>query len=180
MVRAEQGGSVKRLTFAAIVVAVVFAPATAMAQLPIDPTAAPTRDTGGWVYGMTWLIVALAVLMTLVVLAGFLRWRPTWGSSEEGKGKGDTKPEEPSLAPAISKPEPVSVAADAAASASAVAIGEKPQPVEAGAVPVADTSAATATSGDVYQKTLDELLAKGVPPKVAEARAKTAAKKAGG
>ena len=82
----------------------------------------------------------------------------------------------------------------AAAEASAASIGEKAHTPQIGAVPVVEsatsaeardanddhTTGSPAGAGDVYETTLRELLDKGVPQKVAEARAKMAAKKAGG
>lgn len=186
----------KRLTFAGIVLAVVLAPSAAWAQLPVDMSSEPTRETGGWVFVMAFIGIVLGLLAVLAVAGRFLALAPGWASSRAQKAAAGSPPVRtapPALAPAIARPAPTTVAAEAAAAASAESIGEKAHGVEEGAVPVAKTTAAgsailegapaqgvAADGGDVYEATLQELLAKGVPQKVAEARAKTAAKKAGG
>lgn len=159
---------------AGIATAVVLAPSSAMAQLQFDPTVQPTRETGGWVYNAAQLMAFLGIVTVILVWAGYMRWSPKWAAKREKKAA--PPPAEPALAPAIPKPERPTQAelAEEAAAASAESVGEAPPAA------VAVVEAPPAGAEDVYQKTLDELLAKGVPQKVAEARAKAAAKKAGG
>ena len=182
----------KKLIPAGVLVALMMIPATASAQLPVDVTATPTKDTGGWVYGMAQLLALLGVLMVVLVVAGFLRWAPKWAEAAKKKSADapPAKPAAPALAPAVAAP----ALAVEAAEASAASIGEKAHVPQAGAVPVVEAPAAAATTttgespaaaaaagtSDVYETTLRELIDKGVPQKVAEARAKMAAKKAGG
>ena len=191
----------KKLIPIGVFLALVFVPAVASAQLPIDVTASPTKDTGGWVYGMAQLLALLGVLMLVLVVAGFMRWSPRWAEAKRKKAAAGPPPAK-AAAPALAPPVAVSSLAVEAAEASAASIGEKAHAPESGAVPVVATPSApaqvapaqvapaqvapetaappaSATSG-VYETTLKELLDKGVPQKVAEARAKMAAKKAGG
>lgn len=175
----------KKLTFSAIVIAVVLVPTWAFAQVPLDLTEEPEKDLGGpfpsiggWQFA--WLILLLGLIMLAAVVLGHVRWAPTWVARRGRKPAAPVPSIAPAIADVIDKPGP-SLMAEAAAAASAVSIGEQAHAVEPGAVPVVDEHSADASSGgDVYQETLDELLAKGVPQKVAEARAKVAAKKAGG
>lgn len=171
----------KKIVFGAIVTMFVLVPATALAQVPLDLTETPEKNYGGpFPWPVTIAVVILGLLMLVAVVLGYMRWTPVWAKGKASKAGPPPTGEAPAMAAVIEKPK-VSVAAEAAAAGSAESIGEKAHAVEEGAVPVADEHSADAPSGeDVYQKTLDELLAKGVPQKVAEARAKVAAKKAGG
>ena len=182
----------KKLAPAGVLVALILWPAAASAQLPLDVTATPTKDTGGWVYGMAQLLTVLGVLMVILVVAGFLRWAPKWAEASRKKAAAGP-PAAKSPGPALAPPVAVPSFAVAAAEASAASIGEKAHAPEVGAVPVVAArdepaaatpepapAAATTGTSDVYEATLRELLDKGVPQKVAEARAKMAAKKAGG
>jgi hypothetical protein len=171
----------KKLALGAVVTMLVLVPANALAQVPLDLTETPERDYGGpFPWAVTIAVLIFGLLMLVAVVLGYMRWTPVWARGKAGKSGPGPAAEAPVMAAVIEKPK-VSVAAEAAAAGSAESIGEKAHAVEEGAVPVADEHSADAPSGeDVYQKTLDELLAKGVPQKVAEARAKVAAKKAGG
>lgn len=185
----------KRLVPTGVLLALVLVPATASAQLPIDVNATPAKDTGGWVYGMAIILAILGVVMLAAVAAGFMWWAPRWAKAKREKAASGPPPPKP--APALAPPVAVPSFAVAAAEASAASIGEKAHTPQVGAVPVveppdasaapsgepsASPPAAVSVSGttDVYETTLRELLGKGVPQKVAEARAKMAAKKAGG
>lgn len=171
----------KKLVFGALVTMVVMVPATALAQVPLDLTETPEKDYGGpFPWPVTTAVLIFGLLMLVAVVVGYMRWAPVWANSKSSTTTHPAAPAAPALAAVIDKPK-VSVAAESAAAAAAESVGEQAHAVEEGEVPVTDEHSADAPSGeDVYQKTLDELLAKGVPQKVAEARAKVAAKKAGG
>lgn len=171
----------KKLVFGAIVTMLVMVPATALAQVPLDLTETPEKNYGGpFPWPVTTAVLIFGLLMLVAVVVGYMRWAPVWAKGKASEVAPTSKGDAPAMAAVIDRPK-ASVAAEAAAAGSAESIGEKTHVVEEGAVPVADEHSADAPSGeDVYQKTLDELLAKGVPQKVAEARAKVAAKKAGG
>jgi hypothetical protein len=55
-----------------------------LGQLSISPNATPTINTGGWVYGMVVLLVALGVLMAVLVVFGYMRFAPRF-QREEGQ-----------------------------------------------------------------------------------------------
>lgn len=171
----------KKLISCAIVTAVVMFPASAFAQVPLDLTEEPERNYGGpFPWPVTSAVLLVGLLMLVAVVLGYMRWAPIWAARQGRKPAAPAATTAPSIADVIERQRP-SVVAEEAAAASAESIGEQAHVVVEGAVPVVDEHSADAPSGgDVYQNTLDELLAKGVPQKVAEARAKVAAKKAGG
>ena len=54
------------------------------AQVSVSQGATPTINTGGWVYGMAVVLVVLGVLVTLLIVFGYLRFAPRF-QREEGK-----------------------------------------------------------------------------------------------
>ncbi len=48
----------------------------AMAQVSIDPTFKPTKNTGGWVYGMAVLLFLLGAVICVLVVVGYMRFAP--------------------------------------------------------------------------------------------------------
>ncbi|HLB62963.1 MAG TPA: hypothetical protein VJN50_09605 [Actinomycetota bacterium] len=64
-------------------VALVVGGATAVfAQLPIDPTATPVKNTGGWVYNMAQLMTVLGVLFLVLIVLGYMRFAPRFQRDE--------------------------------------------------------------------------------------------------
>jgi uncharacterized membrane protein len=55
----------------------------ALAQVTIDPAPTPERNTGGWVYGMAWLITILAFLSVILIVVGYMRYAPRFAKDEE-------------------------------------------------------------------------------------------------
>jgi Na+-transporting methylmalonyl-CoA/oxaloacetate decarboxylase gamma subunit len=55
-----------------------------LAQVSVSQGATPTINTGGWVYGMAVVLVVLGVLVTLLIVFGYLRFAPRF-QREEGK-----------------------------------------------------------------------------------------------
>lgn len=160
------------ITSASAAALVLLAPTAALAQLQFDPTSAPPRETGGWVFNAAQLMAFLGVVLIILIWAGYMRWSPKWAARRQAKQAPPPGSKAPELAPQVPKPEPQPTAPlpPEAAAASAVSIGESlPAAVAVKDVPK-----------DVYHDTLEELLAKGVPQKVAEARARAAANKAQG
>ena len=147
---------------------VLLAPTSALAQLSFDPTVEPPRETGGWVFNAAQLMAFLGVVLVILIWAGYMRWSPHWAAKREQKkpapAGGSPAPE---LAPRVPKPEPLP---PEAAAASVESVGES----------LPSAVAVEEPPADVYHDTLEELLSKGVPQKVAEARARAAAKKAQG
>ncbi|HXF36723.1 MAG TPA: hypothetical protein VNO17_06020, partial [Actinomycetota bacterium] len=57
-------------------VAVVHGASLALAQVSIDPTSSPERNTGGWVYGMAVLVAVLGALVLLALGFAYFRYAP--------------------------------------------------------------------------------------------------------
>jgi hypothetical protein len=55
-----------------------------LAQVSVSPNASPTINTGGWVYGMAVVLVVLGVVVTLLIVFGYLRFAPRF-QREEGR-----------------------------------------------------------------------------------------------
>src|SRR6266511_5294341 len=99
-----------------------------LAQVFISPSATPTINTGGWVYGMAVLLVVLGGVVTLLIVFGYLRFAPRF-QREEGRtrsvkaprlepGKEVRRPVKITGAPVIA-PAPITTATVAAAAAPA-------------------------------------------------------------
>jgi hypothetical protein len=153
-----------------------------LAQVFVSPSGTPTINTGGWVYGMAVLLVVLGVLVTFLIVFGYMRFAPRF-QREEGRtrsikaprlepGKEVRRPVKITGAPVMA-PAPISTATVAAPAAAAPA----PAATEHGGEVTLDQ--------ETYEKTLAELLGKGTDRRVAEGQAKRVAliaarKKAGG
>lgn len=208
---------------------------------PPGPSNTPTLNNGGWVWDMAILLVAIGVLITLVVVLGYMRFAPRF-QREEGVHPvrapriqpGREAPRRPvriTGAPVVvAAPQvPVTVGASAAPAPPAAAqaatapapaapaqvsgpvapapAAAAPAPAPAAESPAAATPAASPTPApspapaaqapapaehrevtldqETFDKTLEELLAKGTDRRVAEGQARRAAliaarKKAGG
>jgi uncharacterized membrane protein len=55
----------------------------ASAQSMITPSVTPTENTGGWVYGMAFLLGALAFVVVLFLIVGYMRFAPRFAKDEE-------------------------------------------------------------------------------------------------
>jgi hypothetical protein len=55
----------------------------ALAQVSLDPTATPVRNTGGWVYGLAVLVFGLGVLILLGTGLAYFRYAPRFAREEE-------------------------------------------------------------------------------------------------
>jgi hypothetical protein len=225
----------------------IFTAGSAAAQSSIDATTTPVENTGGWVYGMAWLIAILAAVIVLSMVVAYMRYAPRFAKDEEGSRvvhadrvlPGREPPRRtvdlsqavpivvqppaipaavaaaaapaPAAAPAaIAAPAPASAAAAPAEApappAEAAPAAEAPAPAgeaETAAAEAASPTAAAAPTAaapapppaqapsapapapaersevsldqEVYDKTLEELLAKGTDRRVAEGQAKRAA-----
>ena len=56
---------------------------TALAQSSIVNSVSPEVNTGGWVYGMAWLIAILAFLVVIMIVVGYMRYAPRFAKDEE-------------------------------------------------------------------------------------------------
>ena len=120
-----------------------------LAQVSVNPSVTPTINTGGWVYGMAVVLVVLGVVVTVLIVFGYLRFAPRF-QREEGRrrsikaprlepGKEVRRPVKITGAPVMA-PAPI-VAATAAAPAPAPAA---PAPAPAAPAPAAAAPAAAA------------------------------------
>jgi hypothetical protein len=162
-----------------------------LAQVSVSPNATPTINTGGWVYGMAVVLIVLGVVVTLLIVFGYLRFAPRF-QREEGRtrsvkaprlepGKEVRRPVKITGAPVMA-PAPIATATGAAPAtvaspAPAAAPAAAPAPAApAPAAPAPPTEhVEVAPDQETYEKTLAELLGKGTDRRVAEGQAKRAA-----
>jgi hypothetical protein len=112
---------------------------------PMSPT--PTLNNGGWVYNAAILLAVLGVIITLLVVFGYMRFAPRFQSDEAGRrsvrspriqpGKDVRRPVNVTSAPLVVQPPMVAVAAPAAVAAA-------PAPAPATAAPPAAAAPAPA------------------------------------
>jgi len=57
--------------------------AAALAQSSVNPAETPVKNTGGWVYGMAWLVAILAFLVVIMIVVGYMRYAPRFAKDEE-------------------------------------------------------------------------------------------------
>jgi hypothetical protein len=55
-----------------------------LAQVSFSPNATPTLNTGGWVYGAAVLLTVVGVVITLLVVFGYMRFAPRFQRDEGG------------------------------------------------------------------------------------------------
>lgn len=171
-----------------------------LGQVIVDPASpTPTLNNGGWVYDAAILLAVLGVIVTLLVVFGYMRFAPRFQTDEQARRtvrapriqpNGDVRrPVNVTSAPLVVQPPVVAVAAPAAVTAPApvvaqaavaVAIAPSPAPAPA-AVATTPTPAApserkeVALDQETFDATLAELLAKGTDRRVAEGQARRAA-----
>ena len=126
-----------------------------LGQVIVSPSATPTLNTGGWVYDMALLLVALGAVITLLIVFGYMRFAPLF-QRDEGERKsvkapriqpGKEAPRRPvniTGAPVV-VPAPVPIGAAVAAAAPAPAIADAPAaPAPSPAAPAPATAPAPA------------------------------------
>jgi len=175
--------------------------APALAQISLDPTETPTKDTGGWVYWMAEGAIILGGLILLLAGVAYLRYAPRFQREEEDVApRSGVRAPEPALAlqtswqqasppvavQAVPAPQPVTapvaVPAPAAVAAAPAASAPAGAPAEAaGTAPAAAAPPAARPKPDhvdpdpeTYERVLAEELAKGTDRRVAEGRARSA------
>ncbi|HVH52814.1 MAG TPA: hypothetical protein VNA32_01630, partial [Actinomycetota bacterium] len=124
-----------------------------LAQTFVSPSATPTINTGGWVYGMAVALVALGVLVTFLIVFGYMRFAPRF-QREEGRTRSVKAPRlergkevqravkitgAPVMAPAPITTAPVAAPAPAAAAPAPAAAA--PAPAAAAPAPAAEAPA---------------------------------------
>ncbi|HTG46355.1 MAG TPA: hypothetical protein VK646_01705 [Actinomycetota bacterium] len=56
---------------------------TALAQTHIDNSVTPVRNTGGWVYWLSWVLGALALVTVVGFVVAYMRYAPHFAKDEE-------------------------------------------------------------------------------------------------
>jgi hypothetical protein len=127
-----------------------------LGQVIVSPNASPTLSNGGWVYDMAILLVALGVLITLMVIFGYMRFAPRFQRDEGQRPTvkapriqpGREAPRRPVVitgAPvAVPAPVPVGAAVAAPAVAAPAPAPAAPAPAPAAPAPAAETAPAPA------------------------------------
>ncbi len=151
----------------AAILGVVLLPQAALAQVSINPTQSPSRDTGGWVYWMAEGAIVLGGIILLLAAFSYLRFSPRFSRDEDAEGRpraGVRAPEpqvglqrswrqasppvavQPVPPPIVAPPQPVAVGAPAAPApgAAPAAAGSAGQAPAAAAAPAAGASAPAA------------------------------------
>ncbi len=124
-----------------------------LAQVFVSPSGTPTIQTGGWVYGMAVLLVVLGVLVTFLIVFGYMRFAPRF-QREEGRtrsvkaprlepGKEVRRPVKITGAPVMA-PAPITTATAAAPAAAAPAATAPAATAPAATAPAAAAPAAAA------------------------------------
>ena len=130
----------------------------ALAQTPVDPSATPVKNTGGWVWDMALLLTLLGVALVIFLAVMYMRYAPRFARDEEGLKvvhadrvrPGEDLPRRAvdisQAAPIVVAPPAVPVAAVAAPASTAAPAVAPPQPVAAPAAapPVAPAPAPAA------------------------------------
>jgi len=133
-----------------------------LGQVIVSPSVTPTLNTGGWVYDMALLLVALGAVITLLIVFGYMRFAPLF-QRDEGERKsvkapriqpGKEAPRRPvniTGAPVV-VPAPVPIGAAVAVTAPAPAPAAAPAPapaaVSAAAAPAPAAEAAPAPAAE--------------------------------
>ncbi|MEX0989877.1 MAG: hypothetical protein WEA54_06185 [Actinomycetota bacterium] len=125
-----------------IVLLVLWTPA-ALAQVVPDPNVVPTKNTGGFVYGMAVLVGVLGVVVVIALVVGYLRFAPRFQRDEQGRkivhaDRVAVGEEFPRRSVDVSQAQPVVVAPPALpAETPAAAAATAPAPAAAPAAPPA-------------------------------------------
>jgi len=109
-----------------------------LAQVFVSPSATPTINTGGWVYGMAWVLVVLGGLVTFLIVCGYMRFAPRF-QREEGRtrsvkaprlqpGREVRRPVKITGAPVMAPPPILTATAAAPAAVAPAAVAAPPAP----------------------------------------------------
>jgi hypothetical protein len=142
---------ISRLLAPATIAVLVLLPTAALAQVQVDPAQTPEVNTGGWIFGMAWLLAALGVLTAVFFSVMYLRYAPRFSRDEEaarvvqadrvlpGKEPPRRAVDLSQAAPVVVQPPaiPAAVGAPAAAAAPAPAAAAAPAPDAATPAPAA-------------------------------------------
>ncbi len=105
----------------------------AVAQVIVDPSTTPVKNTGGWVFSMAQLLTIIGVITAIFLIVMYMRYAPRFSKDEEGRKvvRADrVRPGQPlprravdvsQAAPVIVAPPAIPVAVGAAAATASVA-----------------------------------------------------------
>ena len=155
-----------------------------LAQVFVSPSATPTINTGGWVYGMAVLLVVLGVLVTFLIVFGYMRFAPRF-QREEGRtrsvraprlqqGKEVRRPVKITGAPVMA-PSPVAAAVPAPATVAPAPTAVATAPAEAPAAAPAEAPAAAPVEAPAAAPAEAPAAAPAEAPAAAPAEAQAAA-----
>ncbi|HET8526640.1 MAG TPA: hypothetical protein VFM81_08380 [Actinomycetota bacterium] len=149
--------------------------AAVLGQVSVNPTVTPVLNNGGWVFNAAQLLALLAIVLTLLIVFGYMRLAPRFRTDEEtrrsvrvpkARDGGEirrpvritspplvvqppavaTAPAAVAAAPATAAPAPVAVAAPAPAPAPAAAPVPAPAPAATTPAPTEAPAAAPAAA----------------------------------
>ena len=188
--------------FAVAAVSVTYAAGVAQAQVRVDPTTTPVRNDGGWVFQAAQLLMLLGVVTVVLMVIAYMRYAPRFAKDEESikvvRADRVTIGEElprrnvdlsqavpvvvapPAVPASVGAAAPAAVAAAPAVAAPAAAAPAAALPPAAAAAPAAAPPAPAervevSMDQEVFDSTLEELLAAGTDRRIAEGKARRAA-----
>lgn len=191
-----------RIVLALAVVALLLTATAAVAQVQPNPTVTPTRNDGGWINGLQLLMGAIAVIVVLLIIVGYMRFAPRFARDEDTikvvradrvlPGREAPRravdlsqatpvvvappaiPAAATAAPPVAAPTAAATAVAAPAEAPAAPAAPAPQAAPA-APPVPEERPEVSLDQEVFDQKLQELLDKGTDRRVAEGQARRAA-----
>jgi hypothetical protein len=131
-----------------------------LGQVSVNPTVSPVLNNGGWVFNAAQLLALLAIVLTLLIVFGYMRLAPRFRTDEETRrsvrvpkpsdGGVIRRPVRVTSAPlvvqppVVSAPAAVAVAAPAAAATAPAPAAAAPAPAAAAPAPAAPEAAPAA------------------------------------
>jgi hypothetical protein len=131
-----------------------------LGQVSVNPTVSPVLNNGGWVFNAAQLLALLAIVLTLLIVFGYMRLAPRFRTDEETRrsvrvpkpsdGGVIRRPVRVTSAPlvvqppVVSAPAAVAVAAPAAAATAPAPAAAAPAPAAAAPAPAAAAPAPAA------------------------------------
>jgi pyruvate dehydrogenase E2 component (dihydrolipoamide acetyltransferase) len=131
--------------------------APVLSQVIVDPTVTPTLNDGGWVYNSAVLLAAIGVIITLLIVFGYMRFAPRF-QTEEGprtsvraprvqSGRDVRRPVNVTSAPLVVQPPMVASAVTVAAPAPVPTATPAAAPAPAAPAPAPATEDGAAAPG---------------------------------
>ena len=140
-----------------------------LAQVIIDPSTTPVKNTGGWVFSMAQLFAVMGFILAIFLIVMYMRYAPRFSKDEEGLKvvRADrVRPGQslPRRAVDVSQAAPVIVAPPAIPVAAGAVASPSPAPAAAVAVASAPEAAAAPASAEAPASAAVALAAPAAPP----------------